>query len=47
MTEVVQFFLIDHIGATGLAVLIPCVTFKVWIIYHCKSHPLYRGSPDA
>jgi hypothetical protein len=42
-TNLVQFFLIDHIAATGGIVFVVCVALKVWILYNCPSHPFYRG----
>jgi len=41
--HLVQFFLIDHLNATAVVILVVCVSLKVWILYHCPSHPLYRG----
>jgi hypothetical protein len=45
MNTLVQFFLIDHLGATGAVVGTICLGLKVWIIYNCPSHPYYRGRP--
>jgi len=39
---IVQFFLIDHLRITGIAVLLPCIAFKWYVVTHCKSHPCYR-----
>ena len=41
----IQFLLIDHLAATGFAVLVPCLWFKWYVVTHCVSHPCYRGAP--
>ena len=43
MPDLIQFFLIDHLAATGAVVSVVCAGLKVWIIYTCPGHPCYRG----
>jgi len=43
MKELIQFCLIDHITVLALVAMIVCGGLKLWILYHCPSHPLYRG----
>lgn len=43
IATLVQFFLIDHVLATGLFFALVCGAAKLHIIRTCKSHPLYRG----
>lgn len=40
---IIQFLLIDHLLATGLTVLVPCLAFKYYVVTHCRSHPAYIG----
>jgi hypothetical protein len=41
MSQLVQFFLIDHLGATGAVVFVVCFALKVYII-RTSGHPCYR-----
>jgi hypothetical protein len=41
--ETLVWILDKHPLWLGLPIGTICVALKVWILYHCPSHPLYRG----